>query len=364
MTIPAFDTSRHNHEMVDPHPEGLPIDFKMAYADGYDIWIGRASVGNYYIDPWFQRDFDAAKETPLICMAYVVPHPELPVQSQVDKFKEALGNRKPDAIVLDMEVHGGKTAAVVTKCMLDFKEAVLPLVDNDPERVLCYTNLSFSDKYLTSTGGMDLIVANPGYQNGMNTGTSPAMPRLWKDYLGWQKDWKHVVPGVPDKTVDYSEFKLTIEEAFERFVGTIPEEPGTDLTLVLEKLDLIIANQQLILKKLDAVPEPTPDPTPNPEPTPDYWVALKVDKTNTRFVASWKTNIVGEKIPVMQIYPSDSSLVKDRIQIFKSSNPKVRVYPDRIKADGTDNYFYRLVDYRGRNGEELYIDAHDCMKTW
>ena len=369
MTIKAFDTSRHNHEMVDPHPDGLPIDFAAAYVDGYRIWIGRASVGNYYIDPWFQRDFDAAKAAGFIVMAYHVTHPELTTESQITNFLKALGDRHPDAIVIDSEVSGGQSADRCTECLFEHAEVFTILLDDDPDRVLCYTNANYANKYLLATDELDLIVANPGYQNGMNTNPSPAMPELWDEYLGWQKDWKHFIPGVPDYTTDYSEFEMELDEALERFKYETPTTPPTsgecDLSEVLDKLDLVLENQALILAKLNETPTPPSNPDPDPTPAPKYYVALKVDKTNTRFVYGWKTKKDGNKVPIMQIYPSDSSLVKDRIQILKTQHAKVEVYPpSRIEADGTDQYFYKLVNFVGRNGEELYIDAHDCMKTW
>ena len=66
-------------------------------------------------------------------------------------------------------------------------------------------------------------------------------------------------------------------------------------------------------------------------------------------------------VPIMEIYPSDNSLVRDRIQ-FKEGD-RLPVDPDIVVADGGADYFMLLTP-AGRGGEELYIRYKDCEEMW
>ncbi|MFA5376936.1 MAG: GH25 family lysozyme [Dehalococcoidia bacterium] len=356
MTITkAFDTSRWNH------PNDEPIDFAQAYADGYRIHSPRASVGSYYIDPWFRRDFDAGRAAGFIEAPYHVTAPEYPDNLQVDKFIQALDGRVPDGVVIDAELHRDQTPIRVTACNRFHAERFSQMY---PGRVLFYTNASFGNTYLLSNFGLPLFVANPGAGGGMNTNPAPYLPRLWDDFIAWQKDWKHAIPGVPDETNDYSEFQMSEQEA-RAYFGM--EESEEDEMAIEQKLDdiltnqgVIISNQGIILQYLhDMAQNPVEPPTPPAPPAQRYYVQLKVDKTNARFVYRMKEG----GIPIFQIYPGDSRPVAERIQFFKKDTPLLEVYKTRVRGDG-NVYCYKLVGRFGRDGEELYVWAADVMKTW
>jgi len=348
----AFDTSRHNHS------NDAPIDFEQARADGYLIWIGRASVGNYYIDPWFAIDFDAARAAGFICLAYHVTTPEYDDQEQFEKFLQALDGRIPDGIVIDAELHRGQTAVRVTACNRYHAERFTAML---PGRVLFYTNQAFANSYLLGNFGLPLFVANPGPGGGFNYAPAPAIPDLWSSYIAWQKDWKHDIPGVPDSTTDYSEFEMSEAEAREYF--WMDDDGDEDMSQeILSKLDQVLANQVSILAILNngEVPEP-PNPTPPPPVVPpadpEYSVQVIVEKANARWSKAQNAN----GLPIMQIYPRDNAPVSERIQYFEDSF--VPVKPDKIKADG-GAYYWELVYGKGRDGETLYLKADDVMKTW
>lgn len=362
--LKGFDTSRHNHNMTDANPEGDPIDFQAAWDAGYRIWIGRASVGNYYIDPWFQRDFDAAGAVGFIRLAYHVTHPEYSTASQIDKFKEALGGRKPDGIVIDSEVSGGQTMKRCTDCLGEHDDDFTILMNGNPDLVLCYTNQNYSDHYLNNNFGLDLIVANPGPGNGMNTNPIPSMPDLWEDFIAWQKDWKHVVPGVPDNTVDYQEWEITWEDALARFKsdqGT-PPPVGCDLTPILTELailgsDINLINDQLartdakvaqILEILQSGGGSTP-------PSTRTYIVTEPEKTLACYVNGYN----GKGFPI----------IKD--QIFE--NPRLRwdngmtleASVNNIQADGS-TYWYKLAPGQTAKNSavvpatpDLFVNADD-----
>lgn len=358
MTITkAFDTSRHNHPITREYPNGVPIDFEKAYADGYRIHSPRASVGNYYIDPWFAADFDAGRAAGFIEVPYHASAPEYPDAQQYDKFIQALGGRRPDGIVLDAELSRGMTPERVTECNQYLASRFSQMC---PGRVLAYTNQDFADNYLLSDLDLPLFVANPGPGGGMHTGTRPAMPRLWNEYIAWQKSWTHTIPGVPDPTTDYSEFQMSEAEARAYF---LMDEMEDDMTAeILGKLDKVLENQDTIMEALGLViafldnPGDVPPPV-DPPVEPEYFAKVTVAKANARFSKANNAN----GLPIMQIYPSDSSLVRDRIQFLEGD--LLLVLPDKVRADG-GGYLYQLVTVKGKDGEALYIRAEECMKTW
>ena len=108
--------------------------------------------------------------------------------------------------------------------------------------------------------------------------------------------------------------------------------------------------------------EPPVVPPVVPPPAASYWVRVTVPKANARFIKSWKKNPdTGVETPIMEIYPSDNSLVKDRIQFVEDT--LLRVSPDKVRADG-GGYYYLLLDWEGRDDEDLYLRTQDCVKTW
>jgi GH25 family lysozyme M1 (1,4-beta-N-acetylmuramidase) len=358
----AFDTSRHNHPITNQYPNGVPFDFNAAYADGYRIWIGRASVGNYYIDPWFSADYEAARAARFICLAYHVSAPECDNEEQVLNLMDALGGWTPDGIVLDAELSRNQTPRRVTDCNQYLAGRFEQM---SPNRVLLYTNLNFGNNYLLSNLGLPLMVANPGPGGGMNFNPSPAMPKWWNEYVAWQKDWKHTIPGVADPSVDYSEFQMSEQEAREYFWVDDGEEDNemtilTKLDEILINQGVIISNQGIILNYLhDGVTPPAPpvEPPVVPPPAVNYFVRVTIPRANARFAKSQNAN----ELPIMQIYPSDNSLVSERIQFTEDT--LLRVIPNKERADG-GGYYYMLLDWEGRGDEDLYLRDADCVKTW
>ena len=199
----------------------------------------------------------------------------------------------------------------------------------------------------------------------MNTNPAPYLPRLWDDYIAWQKDWKHAIPGVPDTTTDYTEVQMSEAEARAYFRMDESEE---DEMAIEQKLDdiltnqgVIISNQGIILQYLHdgaqpPVEPPTP-PAPPVPPEPGYAVQVVVTKTNARWSKAKNAN----GAPIMTIYPRDNAPVSERIQFFEDYF--LAVVPEKIRADGGVQY-YELATIKGRDGEVLYVKAADVMKTW
>lgn len=349
----AFDTSRWNH------PNDEPIDFAQAYSDGYRIWSGRASVGDYYIDPWFRADFDAARTAGFICVPYHVIAPERPDNLQVEKFIEALDGRDPNGVVIDVELHRDQTSVRITACNRYHADRFKQMY---PGRVLLYTSQAFANAYLLDKFGLPLFVANPGQGGGMNYNPEPSLPHMWTSYIAWQKDWEHIIPGVPDTTTDYSEFKMSETEA-RKYFG-MDEQEEDDMSEITEKLDLILENQGIIIAMLDGggeeppvVPPVTPPPPVEPPSALKYVKVTAPDHTNARFI--YGKNAKGK--PIFQIYPGDSSKANERIQY--KNGVLLAVYPEKIDGDG-DIDCYELIGRMAGDGKQLYAWTKEVMKTW
>jgi hypothetical protein len=92
-------------------------------------------------------------------------------------------------------------------------------------------------------------------------------------------------------------------------------------------------------------------PPPPPPPVTDKVIDIMVtseDRVNARFVTGY--NAAGK--PIMSIYPSDLSTVKERIQF--ATGAKLRVYDTKVQADG-NALFWKLAERKGRNNEDLYV---------
>jgi len=169
------------------------------------------------------------------------------------------------------------------------------------------------------------------------------------NYWSWQHTEK-----LPALWQTIAEYDWPVDEPEE------PEIPEDEMGEVLDKLNLVLGNQALILAKLNVDPEePEPDPDPEPPAQPKYMVRLTGDKANARFVYRMKN----ETVPIFQIYPGDSKPVSERIQYLRNQTPLLEVDPNRVRGDGS-MYCYKLIGRYGRGGEQLYIWSEECVKTW
>ena len=82
------------------------IDWPLLASQGV-LWAAiRASVGNYYIDPTFEDNFDGASAAGIMPLSYHVIHPDNDVESQLDRYELAMNGRAPAGLVIDAEIVG------------------------------------------------------------------------------------------------------------------------------------------------------------------------------------------------------------------------------------------------------------------
>lgn len=347
MRAKGFDTSRHNH------PGDLPIDFQIAYDAGYTFWCGRLSVGNYYIDPWIVRDYQAASLTPFVKTVYHVPRAGYDTPSQVAKLREGLAllPNQPAAIVLDMEGEDGQyTGAEITACLEDHISLIR---DFWTGKIILYLNLNYLNNVLWSTFGLDIWISWPAAGGAYNPNPDP--PVLdWREY---QRSFTHTIPGHPDLTVDLDEFNGDETEMLAYFA----QEEIPDMATILENIAQVktwLAQADALMDVIaqQAQEQPTPEPPPPPPPPPDPSVTIRITRDpRANAFYTRRSNAAGR--PIMEIYPSDSAPTSERIQFPLGT--QLRADPTKITADGGGK-FWKLLDERGRGGETLYIREQDA----
>lgn len=111
------------------------------------------------------------------------------------------------------------------------------------------------------------------------------------------------------------------------------------------------------------LPSPTITPTPTqagtPQPPATLQLLVNPDKDWALAYFAKSYNAAGR--PVMQIYPGDNSLESERIKIPKGTIVLALETP--VRADGDENKYWQLVEYKGRKDEILFLRAADVTKV-
>ena len=170
----GIDVSKHQGKM----------DWGKAAGAGVQFAAVRCTVGDYYVDPEFDRNWTQAREAGIPVTAYHVVAPadggrRITGERQMDYFYDAL-SKVPDygtfPYVLDCELAKGEDARWITNCIEDCisRFDILPII---------YTRASWWDVFvLESTKWQEcpLWVAN------YTTAPQPYMPRDWSTWAIWQ----------------------------------------------------------------------------------------------------------------------------------------------------------------------------------
>lgn len=359
----GIDTSRYNHYRTGSDLFE-PIDWWRVYSHGYEFAAHRMTIGNYYIDPAWREDFEAASATPMIQLGYHVLRPNLDTASQVSKIWEALGlvSGLPSAIVLDLELGQELGAAAVRKCYREHVDQIRAQVGNI--KLILYTNLNYLSLLGGDTYGLPLWLAWPGPGNGYNNEPEPPI----KPWLIWQKSWKQDVPGVPKPENDLNEFNGTTDDLFYYFgvVDTPGDDPPVtiDYTPVLTRIaDALEAGNELLDELITAVLGADTPGDPDPEPELEY-INVRVTKdprANAFCIKGWNDAPPenGGPFPIMQIYPNDSAPVSERIQF--NAGTIVAVFPDKMRADG-GGMFWEITDWPSTD-VILYLREQDVTRA-
>jgi GH25 family lysozyme M1 (1,4-beta-N-acetylmuramidase) len=235
------DISRHQGE----------IDFEVMKAQGIEGVAIRATVGDYYTDPLFYKNWRNAEKAGLHRTAYHVSRPKSGLKSQVTRFKDVVGDRRPDfgnciGWIGDNECADGEDVARVTDTVWH-----------------CLNELSHH---------AGVSAGNYTRAEWWNRCVKPAIS--WAEFLLWiarygdklKQPWW---PSSPSYLIphSYAVWDLWQREADGNLkgemYGVIPEPgappPSIDLSRITDR----------VFDGVPAPPVPDPEPIPVPEPTPD-----------------------------------------------------------------------------------------------
>jgi len=180
--------------MCDISSHNGPVDFARMKAAGADGVAIRVTVGSLYTDPRFYVNWDAAGAVGLPRTGYHVVRPGLPVKDQIKRFKDVVGDRRPDfkkvGWVNDCEVFDGQTKYTITSNIWGVN---VELSDHAGVANMIYTRMSYWNAATTASTRWKqwaLWIARytladaPWYPND----PSYLRPRIgeWTDWAAWQ----------------------------------------------------------------------------------------------------------------------------------------------------------------------------------
>jgi lysozyme len=206
---PGIDVSHYQGE----------INWHRVAAAGYRFAVIRATIGDYYTDPRFYVNWRDAKAAGLLVSAYHAVRPGRPVDSQIDRFFDALGYRKADLpLVLDIEKDDGCSPAEITACVRDCLRRVEQRDDRKP---IIYTAAWFWNPNVLPSpewSEYDLWVAHYG-------APAPMLPAGWDEWKFWQHSETGDVPGIGTGATDLDWFAGSYEDLLEYAGKRIRPQP-------------------------------------------------------------------------------------------------------------------------------------------
>ncbi len=214
----GIDVSRHQGTM----------NWQKAVDEGVLFAAIRATIGNYYTDPYFESNWTDAKNAGIYVTAYHAVVPDQSADSQIKRFLNVLGNRVSEAdlpLVMDVELHRNQSRAVITNIV----RGCLQLTNNASARKpMVYTRASFFNHYVepsTDWSEYDLWIARYASKPWFGE-TDPYKPRDWDTWRLWQ--YSHYGDGLKygaeSLSIDHNWFNGD-KAALDVYVGLEPSPP-------------------------------------------------------------------------------------------------------------------------------------------
>jgi len=208
------------------------IDWPAVAGAGYKFAIIRCSVGNYYIDPTFETNWDGAKAAGLQVGAYHVVRADNSVDSQLLKLRGILDGNDPKLIVLDAEVTpAGMTQQDIERAHYWMGRRVREhfFSGSLKPRTWFYSAVWWWNPKIGLQDWVkeDLLgwwMAAYGANNGQPAWIEPpasVIPLGWPRWDCWQYTSRGVVPGI----VDNVDLNLMKDEVFAELWGQAPPPP-------------------------------------------------------------------------------------------------------------------------------------------
>ncbi|HUR51388.1 MAG TPA: GH25 family lysozyme [Mycobacteriales bacterium] len=198
-TAPAAAAAAPPRQVVGPdvskyqHPGGRPIDWNAVKRSGQSFAFIKATGGSNRVDPWFAREWAAARRAGLIRGAYHYADPSRSAAAQAALIVSVVGTTREAndlGIVLDLESSGGLSPSA----LVHWTRAFLHTVEAKTGRVpIIYTAPNFWRDHLHNYRGFSaypLWLAR--YSN-----TRPAPLPGWNRWTFWQHSQSHRLRGIP-----------------------------------------------------------------------------------------------------------------------------------------------------------------------
>jgi GH25 family lysozyme M1 (1,4-beta-N-acetylmuramidase) len=199
--VSGIDVSSHDHSV-------FPIDWAAVAASGVKFAYVKATEGDFYANPYFAPDYQAAKNAGLYAGAYVFARPDLgdPVGQADYFFDRSLWTADSQTLIpfVDIEwpygaLHLGPcynlTESQLSTWLHAFVERIQARIGRPP---MIYTNANWWNPCTgndASFAGYPLDIA--GYSS-----TPPALPAGWSTFAIWQYDaGNNQIAGNYDKDV-------------------------------------------------------------------------------------------------------------------------------------------------------------------
>ena len=199
------------------------IDYQQLEADGVKFAIGRCTVGDYYSDTDFVKNWNGFGLTNILRSAYLVVAPAwsaefnyrpVSAQAHFDNFMRTFEGRIPDLpIVLDCELTRNQTPGTIS----DLIDDLIWMIEGQFDRLpIIYTRGNWWNENTvprTSFGLCDLWIARY-----TTTLTHPwednlqYKPRDWDAWTFWQYSEEGTLPGIPTSHVDLDHFNGSLED--------------------------------------------------------------------------------------------------------------------------------------------------------
>ena len=343
------------------------MDFEIAASQGIRAVCIRATVGDYYTDPRFLENWDKARSAGLLVSAYHVIAPALDgvfisPEAQINNFLNALNDRKPDfPLVMDCELTRDQGVETITNTI----KKCCDLVEDAYDTPMIYTAKYWWESNVARRqywSNYPLWVAH------YTDADEPLLPADWISWAVWQYTSKGdgATYGAESKSIDLN--RIYDPEFLN--INPQPPEPEEPKMTYEEFLKLnaqygvvTTANVEYIMADIPDAPTDPVDPPidPPPEPEPYQMLEVKPENPDKDVANCWFAkgeNAAGK--PIMEIYPSNSSSVSERIQIPRGN--EVKAEPNKFQADG-GMYFWELQEYAGRDGEVLSLRQVDVVKV-
>jgi lysozyme len=186
MEIHGIDVSRHQGE----------VNWFEAAAAGIRFAGIRASVGDYYSDPNFDKNWTESFEAQVYGLAYHAMAPERPVTGQVKRFIAKTGaNLGLARAVLDIELVREQTNKRIIECT---RGCLKEIADRTGKKPLIYSNPYFVDTFLLGLEKKypEFLEDHEFWVANYRLGLKPLLPKAVKAWRIWQYTKKGRVSGI------------------------------------------------------------------------------------------------------------------------------------------------------------------------